>query len=330
MTLWAPRFLWTALFLIAASVLAPLSGAPAAPSQPNSPGTLKRWVQFELIGADPDGLVSVDKSFELAVMLGGVPPGNDPVVAVFDTPWFKRRIVPMAPDSIPLTLRGSVVLEPHPLSATSVPPKAARIQVTFARFRNMKLDRIMTRIVYVTLGRPEAAAQGDAQAATAEEEKDGGDASQEDAQLEAQPEVKPMVNALISEEDLLPLPAPDEGHTYWHEVSQLISRSWSHRMRHQRQIPARETVRVRFRMYASGHAQLIEIERGSGVREIDEAGIQAIVQAEPFPPFPEELGAQAVDVHVRMRTGLHSVVKNVQSPKSRRNGAATVTPQPKP
>ncbi len=57
MTLWAPRFLWTALFLIAASVLAPLSGAPAAPSQPNSPGTLKRWVQFELIGADPDGVV---------------------------------------------------------------------------------------------------------------------------------------------------------------------------------------------------------------------------------------------------------------------------------
>lgn len=330
MTLWAPRFLWTASFVIAASVLAPLSGAPAAPSQPNSPGTLKRWVQFELIGADPDGVVSVDKSFELAVMLGGVPPGNDPVVAVFDTPWFKRRIVPMAPDSIPLTLRGSVVLEPHPLSATSVPPKAARIQVTFARFRNMKLDRIMTRIVYVTLGRPEAAAQGDAQAARAEEEKDGGDASQEDAQLEAQPEVKPMVNALISEEDLLPLPAPDEGNTYWHEVSQLISRSWSHRMRHQRQIPARETVRVRFRMYASGHAQLIEIERGSGVREIDEAGIQAIVQAEPFPPFPEELGTQAVDVHVRMRTGLHSVVKNVQSPKSRRNGAATVTPQSKP
>ncbi len=326
---WAQRSLW-AVAVLGASCMVLASDATGAPSQPTSPGTSKRWVQFELVGVDPDGVVSLDKSFELAVILGGVPPGSDPVVAVFDTPWFKRRIVPMDPDSTPTTLRGSVVLEPHPLSATSVPPKAARIQVTFARFRNMKLERLMTRVVYVTLGRPEAAAQGDTMAATAEEEKDAGDASQDEAQLEVQPDVKPMANALISEEDLLPLPTPDEGNAYWHEVSRLISRSWSHRMRHQRQIPARETVRVRFRMYASGHAQLIEIERGSGVRDIDEAGIQAIVQAEPFPPFPEELGAQAVDVHIRMRTGLHSVVKNVQSPNSRRNGAATVTPQPKP
>ncbi|HXF92905.1 MAG TPA: TonB family protein [Nitrospiraceae bacterium] len=329
MALWAPRFLWTAAFLVAVSVLAPLAGVSAAPSQSGPSAIPKRWVQFDLIGADTDGVVSVDKGFELAVVLGGVPSGSDPVVAVFDTPWFKRRVVPMTPDSLPMTLRGSVVLEPHPLGATSVPPKAARIQVTFARFRNMKLDRIMTRIVYVTLGRSEAAAQRDAMA-TAEEEKDTADASQDDAQLEVQPDVKPMANALISEEDLLPLPMPDEGSAYWQEVSRLISRSWSHRMRHQRQIPAQETVRVRFRMYASGHAQLIEIERGSGVREIDEAGIQAIVQAEPFPPFPEELGAEAVDVHVRMRTGLHSVVKNIHSLKRRRDGSATVTPQLKP
>ncbi len=329
MALWAPRSLWIAAFLVSANVLAPLAGVSAAPSQPGSPATPKRWVQFDLIGADADGVVSVNQSVELAVVLGGVPSGSDPVVAVFDTPWFKRRVIPMMPDSLPMTLRGSVVLEPHPRGATSVPPKAARIQVTFARFRNMKLDRIMTRVVYVTLGRPEAAAQRDTMA-TAEVEKDAADASQDDAQLEVQPDVTPMANALISEEDLLPLPTPDEGNAYWQEVSRLISRSWSHRMRHQRQIPAQETVRVRFRMYASGHAQLIEIERGSGAREIDEAGIQAIVQAEPFPPFPEELGAEAVDVHVRMRTGFHSAVKNVQSPKRRRNDSAAVTPQLKP
>ncbi len=339
MALWAPRFLWTAAFLVAVSVLAPPAGVSAAPSPSVPSATPKRWVQFDLIGADTDEVVSVGKGFELAVVLGGVPSGSDPVVAVFDTPWFKRRVVPMTPDSLPMTLRGSVVLEPHPLGATSVPPKAARIHVTFARFRNMKLDRIMTRIVYVTLGQSEAAAQRNATAtvataATAEEEKDAADASQnasqDDAQLEVQPDVKPMANALISEEDLLPLPMPAKGNAYWQEVSRLISRSWSHRMRYQRQIPTQETVRVRFRMYPSGHAQLIEIERGSGVREIDEAGIQAIVQAEPFPPFPEELGAEAVDVHVRMRTGLHSVVKNIHSPQSRRNGSATVTPQLKP
>ena len=43
-------------------------------------------------------------------------------------------------------------------------------------------------------------------------------------------------------------------------------------------------------MFPNGRAQLIEIEKGSGVREIDEAGIYAVVNAQPFLPFPSELG----------------------------------------
>jgi hypothetical protein len=56
-------------------------------------------------------------------------------------------------------------------------------------------------------------------------------------------------------------------------------------------------------MFANGRAQLIEIEKGSGAREIDEAGIHAVVNAQPFLPFPNEWGEDPVDVHVRMRTG---------------------------
>jgi hypothetical protein len=66
-------------------------------------------------------------------------------------------------------------------------------------------------------------------------------------------------------------------------------------------------------MFPNGRAQLIRIEKGSGAREIDEAGIYAVVNAQPFLPFPRELGEDAVDVHVRMQTGSRGRSREVQS-----------------
>jgi TonB family protein len=115
--------------------------------------------------------------------------------------------------------------------------------------------------------------------------------------------VKPMAIGHVAEEDLLPLPTPGQGRAYWQQISTLMSRSWSRTARRVRHSPSSETVRVRFRLYPSGRAQLIEIEKGSGAREIDEAGIFAVVHAQPFPSFPGDIGNEPVDVHVRMRTG---------------------------
>jgi hypothetical protein len=80
-------------------------------------------------------------------------------------------------------------------------------------------------------------------------------------------------------------------------------------------------------MYPNGRAQLIQIEKGSGSREINEAGIYAVVHAQPFPPFPENVGSEPVDVHVRMRTGARPVrpVSNLLKP---RLNATTPTPKP--
>ena len=58
---------------------------------------------------------------------------------------------------------------------------------------------------------------------------------------------------------------------------------------------------------------MIEIEKGSGAREIDEAGIYAVVNAQPFPPLPDDLGDEAVDVHVRMRTGARAKAREGQA-----------------
>jgi hypothetical protein len=81
-------------------------------------------------------------------------------------------------------------------------------------------------------------------------------------------------------------------------------------------------------MFPNGRAQLIEIEKSSGAREIDEAGIYAVVNAQPFLPFPSELEEDVVDVHVRMRTGSGGLSREVQLVGSRSTGKPNASGQP--
>ena len=63
---------------------------------------------------------------------------------------------------------------------------------------------------------------------------------------------------------------------------------------------------VRFKLLPNGRAQLIQIEKGSGAREIDEAGIYAVINAQPFLPFPSELEEDAVTQRTfREMLGVH-------------------------
>lgn len=302
-----------AIALTVAFLLFPCPGPVAlaadqpASSQPRLPP--KRWVTFELQNSSTQGLVSGGKAVELGVVLGGVPAGNDPVVALFESTPFQTQQIYLTQDSTPMVWRGMATLEPQPTSLTSVQPKAVRIKVTFARERDKKLERIITRIVYVTLGSLDPQPEGqDSPSALAVEKADS-----EVAPDEIQPDAEPLANALIAEEDLMPLPAPNEGKSYWQLVSHMISRSWGQHVRVVRRSAVRETVRVRFKLFPSGRAQLIEIEKGSGTRQIDEAGIQAVVHAQPFPPLPTGMGTDAVDVHVRMRTGARAKVREAQT-----------------
>jgi TonB family protein len=218
-------------------------------------------------------------------------------------------MVTLEPDPESMALKGTVTLEPIPMSRTSVPHKAARVQVTFARSRQDKLERFMRRVVYVTMDRSEPADESSELPSVRPEESQN-----EDVVLdEEKPAVEPISTGALAEEDLIPFGSPGEGVAYWQHVSQLISRSWARQVRGIRRAASSETVKVRFKMFPNGRAQLIEIEKGSGAREIDEAGIYAVVNAQPFLPFPSELGEDVVDVHVRMRTGSRARSREVQS-----------------
>lgn len=281
-----------------------------------APAAQKRWVKIAL-ASDATGDIPIGKPLELSVAIGGVAQGNTSLVAICESVLFQRQVVTLEPDSLPMVMKGSATMEPILPGKLSVPPKAARVQVTFARVKKDKYERVLTRVVYVTLGKQEAASEtSEALLPIAADPPSVNEAVQE----EVQPDVLPVASGPVAEEDLMPLPAPGQQRAYWQQISQLVSRSWSRTVRHVRHAPTSETVRVKFRLYPSGRAQLIEIEKGSGAREVDEAGIYAVVHAQPFPPFPDDIASEAVDVHVRMRTGAKAGFRDVQSVLNKQTG----------
>lgn len=287
----------------------PVTVPAASTSSTPSSSASKRWVQFDLDQEEAAADILSGKPVTLTVMLGGVTQGSAPIMAICESVHFHSQTITLEPDTVPMVLKGVVTLEPIPPSRTSMPPKAARIQVTFARSRQDKFERIMRRIVYVTLDPQEPAGDSSDPPPLRSDESRSDDVIVD----EVQPDVEPVSTGTMAEENLLPLPSPGEGTGYWKQISYLISRSWSRQVRGIRHTPSGETVKVRFKLYSNGRAQLVQIEKGSGAREIDEAGIHAIVNAQPFPPFPSELSEDAVDVHVRMRTGLRPKKGDVQS-----------------
>ena len=304
--------------VVVAGLLGPLLCAPAfqpvaqaATSQVASPAVSpgKRWVAFDFADADAAGDIQVGKPLRLSITLGGVAHGHVPLVAVCESVHFQRQTVALETDTLSMVMKGSAILEPILGGKFSPSPRVARVQVTFARSHKDKLERVMTRVVYVTLGTQEPVNDSSESPLPGSMDARGDDAGQEDIQ----PDVVPIASGLMLEEDLLPLPTPDQGQAYWQQISHLVSRSWSRHARRVRHSPSSETVRVRFRLYPTGRAQLIQIEKGSGAREIDEAGIHTVVHAQPFPPFPDEVGSEPIDVHVRMRTGARPAVQEIRS-----------------
>ncbi|HEX2056312.1 MAG TPA: energy transducer TonB, partial [Nitrospiraceae bacterium] len=309
---------------VAVCFVAGLHSAASAAMQPSAP-PVKRWVQFELMESEKSGVVRVDKDLVLSITVGGISSSADSILAVIESPVFQSQTVSLSQDSNPATYQGTAILEPKSTSKslTTVHPKATRIRVTLARAKASGLEEFMKRDVYITLGEP---TEGDG-----EDEVDSPKlVMPEEAEPDSPPAAKPAgagpaAHVAIAEEDLLPLPEPAEAEAYWKQVSGLISRNWSRQVRQIRRAPSGETVRVRFKLYSSGVAQLIQVEKSSGARDINEAGIQTIIHAHPFPPLPADMSGELVDVHVRMRTGAKVGPADVETTVEKRSAKGPPT-----
>jgi TonB family protein len=300
---------------------------PAMAGQPPS-GTAvspKRWAQFELVSTEEDGSVQAGKDVVLSLTLGGVPAGTESVMAIIESAGFQSQTVSLSEDGTPAVYQGTAILEPNSTlkSRTTVHPKAVKVRVSFARAKNTGLEEFLKRDFYVTLGdRPPEEAEVPPGPLVESPEADPAAVQKAKEQVLA-------VNATIAEEDLLPLPPPGESKAYWKQVSDLISRNWSRQIRSIRRSPSSETVRVHFKMYASGVAQLIQVEKSSGARDVNDAGLQTIIHAHPFPPIPPDVGGDIVDVPVRMRTGAKVATRDVQMTVDKKSSKPASPPSPK-
>ena len=270
---------------------------------------VSRSLSFTLDNDTVTGTVPFGSELVLGVLLQGRDTDHS-LVAIVEGPAVDKILVPMERTDVPAQWKARAMIKPHPLGYTSVRPKALWVRVTVALKQHGKLLRLIGRTAYLTMahdhvGGPNGASTTErASTEQAETEIELLAASPVIMEDEIQPDVTPVANVLIAEEDLQPLPEVRGQQAYWNEVARLISQSWGHKVRYARNLKsARETVRVAFRMHPNGEAQMIQVERTSGVRDVDEAGLQAIVHAHPFPPFKDAIGADVIDVHVRMRTG---------------------------
>lgn len=287
-----------------ATMLVAWAFAPAAPAGARSAGEASRQapsVEFDLPRGVEEGLLVPGQAFTLSLRLADwTPARGEEVVAIFESPAFPRRLVPLAADGASADLGATVVFEPRPFAPGG--EQALRVEVAIARLRGMRIEPVFTRTLYLTYATPPAPPAAPAEPAAAP----GAEAPAPAAPPQDQPapdgamsQGQPVLPVEeVKEEDLGGGAPAAQSPVYWRTVRELLSRRWQVQLGQLGKGQAGRGLRVRFRLYAGGLAQLIQVERSSGNALADEAGLRAVLTALPFPPFPPEVREPSVELHV--------------------------------
>ncbi len=285
------------VLLLSTPAIPALAGPPSPSHEP------ERAVYFELDGPRGTGVLDPEKPVRLSVYLQGERGGMDHIVAIFEGGPFVRRLVPMRPEPGRQAFRSSVTLEPSVRGFVSTREKALRVNVILARRHGMRLTRFMSRTVYVTMRLPRKVSKlSTAPFSETKQNLPGafwpdlsrvGGLGREEARDG------------ISEQDLIVGSVQTRGQGYWRHISHLIGRSLREPLASSSRKKPEGTVLVRFRLHANGEVQLVQVERSSGIPRLDEAGMEAIISAHPFPPFPSNLSpanlsTDWIDMHVEL------------------------------
>ena len=286
------RAISAVLCVTIAFVLTPPTFSAAEPG--HSTPTLK----FDLPSSNGNGLVDPGQAFEFSVSLKGLKPGRgEELVAVFESLAYPHRLVAFASDYASADLTASTKFEARPIAAGAGQP--LRMEVVVARLRGMRLETVFSRTVYLTTMpapsvRPESASApspGTALLAALLEEAPATDRN-------GQP-VQPL---LLPDNIVVEEPVGDStvvsGPVYWKQVGESVALHWQQQRAQLRKDQAGRGLRVQFRLYPGGFAQLVQVERSSGDPNIDEAGLRTVLSLHPFPPFPPDVREPSVDVHV--------------------------------
>ncbi len=260
-------------------------------AQPSS-----HW-RIEIQAPDARGSLPTGSSLTLFLHVSGESPRQpESLVAIVEGPSLPKRLYPLVPDAQSGDLSTTVEIETPPPGAMGAPPKAIPVSVMIARIRGMELAHIGKRTVYVTLGAPMT---GSVSLAGPPSETAPIQPRGRPTGLRGEPTAQTALAQESVREENLVRPSPLNGsHVYWKRVNDLIGLSLRERLSAQPPSRARRNPAVRFRLFANGEAQLIQLERSSEDPRIDESAMLAVLDAHPFPPFPEDATDPYLDVHV--------------------------------
>lgn len=254
---------------------------------------------FDLSPNNENGLLDPGQAFDFSVRLKGLKPRREEeLVAIFESLAYPDRLVAFTPDDASADLIASTSFEPRPIAA-GADGQPLRIEVVVARLRGMRLETVFSRAVYLTTV-PAPSAPSEAAPASAP-----GTAlldallDQASATDRAGRPVQPLLPPEeIVVEELGGGSSAVSGPVYWKNVGESVALHWQQRRAQLRKDQAGRGLRVQFRLYPGGFAQLIQVERSSGDPSVDEAGLRTVLSLHPFPPFPLDVREPSVDVHV--------------------------------
>lgn len=278
---------------------------------------------FELAERPAQGTLRAGPRAALILRLHGEPAGQQEMVAIVEGTLLTRVMVSLVPGEGPRSWQAEVSLD-RPAAGTDMemeerpaPDGQAgrrdlrqrfhRLDVSFARLRGMGLTPFLRRSVYINLApHPERTVEAKPEPAPPEAVPDVPRPVVPAVMIESAPlpgiereSVSPVLEGVITESDLpLPKPAPvaPVAMDYWQALEQRVTAQFRQRVR--AKTPPTRLPRVQFRLYWDGVARTIALERSSGSYQVDLAGMDSVVGAHPFPPFPENMADPYVDIHV--------------------------------
>lgn len=246
---------------------------------------------------------------------------EDDVVAILESPYLATRLLPLTFDQRTRTLTGNVDVEAPALGAGGTLPKAIPVRLIVASRRGTRLTTLARRALYVTIQMPQSDFVGNPAAGSVPSTQSGPSAPSG----EIQPNVTPLPlsdSDVLQEHSLLPEPAAAPNPSYWSVVKGRIVRSVrEHIPAHRR---TDQPVTVHFRLYANGDAQLIQVEASSGDTATDDAAMKAVVEAQPFPPFPPDV----TDPHLEVHLAVPMVPSRVRRQTDPPGGSVSISPAP--
>lgn len=324
----ATRLIVVAGLLSVASYQGPAEASTAtvaSPVAPQAASSEHQWATFDFMGSNESGSLQRGQPLELSITLGGMAPDPMPFVAICESAHFESQIVPLKHDPRSSVMNATTTFVPVAQDRPSFGPHVSRLHVTFARSTETKFERVMTRIVYLTTGDTRPA--GDEQTPLTAKQASPSERDLAAGQAEPLPGAIPLVGEDVMEEDLLPSRSAQPTPAYWRQVRDLLNRSWNRATLSVPPSSSQQTVRVQFRLYPGGYAQLIQVADGSGASEIDQVGIQAIADAQPFPPFPLGVGNEPIEIHVQLQTGSKAGIRDFRTGTPRQLGRTISAPK---